>query len=293
MAVWEVLASLGETPAAVNEGRVFLGAYRLTDASKRLAAGESIRVAAPVGESGTLPLLFQDDDYVAVAKPAGIPTVPSLEGSRGSLLDIVARQLGLSDKALHVTSRLDRLVSGVVTLAKSPAAAQRILQAREAGTHARRYVALGMLAPGADALDGAWTFAIGRHRKSALLRAVNGPEAKPARSRVRFVAEAGSRVWLLALAPETGRTHQLRVHASHAGVPLLGDRDYGGAARLVLAGGRVVALARVALHCARVAVPRRGGVVSVGAPVAPEITSLWASLGGSPEAWDTAIECDL
>ena len=53
--------------------------------------------------------------------------MPSLEGSRGSLIDMVARQLGLSDKALHVTSRLDRLVSGVVTLAKSPAAAQRIL----------------------------------------------------------------------------------------------------------------------------------------------------------------------
>ena len=74
---------------------------------------------------------------------------------------------------------------------------------------------------------------------------------------------------LLAVEPQTGRTHQIRVHASHAGAPLLGDRDYGGAARVTLAGGRTVALARIALHAARVSVPDAHGQPLVAAAPRP------------------------
>ena len=57
----------------------------------------------------------------------------------------------------------------------------------------------------------------------------------------------------------TGRTHQIRVHASHAGAPLLGDRDYGGPTRLTLPGGRVLAPTRIALHAAKVRIARDDG----------------------------------
>ena len=59
---------------------------------------------------------------------------------------------------------------------------------------------------------------------------------------------------MLSVEPITGRTHQIRVHASHAGAPLLGDRDYGGPTRWTLKSGKSVTLDRIALHCARVTV---------------------------------------
>jgi 23S rRNA-/tRNA-specific pseudouridylate synthase len=97
---------------------------------------------------------------------------------------------------------------------------------------------------------------------------------------------------VLALAPVTGRTHQIRVHASNAGVPLVGDVAYGGAARLTLASGRVIAPGRVALHAARVVVPdERGEPMVFAAPVPTELVELWSSLGGEPAAWELSTSC--
>jgi 23S rRNA pseudouridine955/2504/2580 synthase/23S rRNA pseudouridine1911/1915/1917 synthase len=125
---------------------------------------------------------------------------------------------------------------------------------------------------------------------------VNGKEATDSRSLFRVVARAGG-ASLLALAPITGRTHQLRVHASHAGAPLLGDRVYGGPSRLTLPNGpeagRVIPLARIALHAARVVVPAERGELSAEAPIPEELRALWSALGGDAGAWDTALSCDL
>src|SRR4029079_6547508 len=143
-----------------------------------------------------------------------------------------------------------------------------------------RYVALSVAAPGQA--RGEWTVAIGRHHKPNL-RAVDGPDAKAARSRFSVVEVLPSGAAMLALAPETGRTHQLRLHASHAGAPLLGDKDYGGPALLVLANGRVISLARIALHCLRVTLPvRSGGKARVVAPVGGDLRAIWEALGGAP-----------
>ena len=112
-------------------------------------------------------------------------------------------------------------------------------------------------------------------------RAAFGPDAKASQTRWTVIARAGCFA-MLAVEPQTGRTHQIRVHASHAGAPLLGDRDYGGATRVTLPDGRVVALARIALHAARVTVPdARGGqgmticsrVLVTGSAGEPEPTS--------------------
>jgi 23S rRNA pseudouridine955/2504/2580 synthase/23S rRNA pseudouridine1911/1915/1917 synthase len=115
----------------------------------------------------------------------------------------------------------------------------------------------------------------------------------PALSRHATVAraDAGAQGWaLLALEPVTGRTHQLRVHAAHAGAPLLGDRVYGGPSRVTLASGSVVVFDRIALHAARVRVPRAdGSMLEVGAPVPPLLREWWQKGGGNDDAWDRAL----
>ena len=300
-----VLEKLGEDERAIAEGRVFVGKIRVVtrNAARPLRPGDEVRVSAPARleqRPTAITLLYEDADLVCASKPVGLPTVPALQGSEHSLLAHVAKTCGVDPSALVTTSRLDRDVSGVVTFAKTSAAAKRIAEAREQGLLARRYVALSLRAPTCGERRGVWDAAIGRQDKPLLRAIEHARDAKPACSRFAVVAEAGAMpiataIAMLALAPETGRTHQLRLHASHAGAPLLGDRDYGaGSARLVLPSGRVISLTRVALHCARVRVPRSSGeAMDVIAPIPADMASWWEALGGAPEAWDQALACDV
>jgi 23S rRNA pseudouridine955/2504/2580 synthase/23S rRNA pseudouridine1911/1915/1917 synthase len=176
-------------------------------------------------------------------------------------------------------------VSARRTTPLTPAGADRLKRARDEHAYVRRYVAIAARAP--EPREGAWDAPIGRARDPRH-RAVNGREAVPARTLYATVAEAGPYA-LLALAPITGRTHQLRLHASHARAPLLGDRVYGGSPSLTLPSGRVVPLGRIALHAARVTVPTQ----VIDAPIPAELRDLWLSLGGDPAAWDTAVSWPL
>jgi 23S rRNA pseudouridine955/2504/2580 synthase/23S rRNA pseudouridine1911/1915/1917 synthase len=184
-------------------------------------------------------------------------------------------------------------VSGVVFFSTHPDAAARLRRARDEGRYTRRYVGIAARSPATD--EGVWTAPIGR-AKDPRHRAVNGREATAARSLFRVVATAGNAA-MLALAPITGRTHQLRVHASHAGAPLLGDRVYGGPSRLTLPtgpqAGRVIPLTRIALHAARVRVPTAAGELVALAPIPEELRVRWSELGGDAGAWDTAVSCEL
>jgi 23S rRNA-/tRNA-specific pseudouridylate synthase len=87
---------------------------------------------------------------------------------------------------------------------------------------------------------------------------------------------------LLWLEPETGRTHQLRVHAAAAGLALLGDRHYGGAPRIVLPDGSVHGARRTMLHCARVSLPDPAGGEALRFETLPPVDfgQLWAAAGG-------------
>jgi RluA family pseudouridine synthase len=295
--VREVLALAGADADAVREGRVFLGRIRVRTGEERVKAGDEINVAprreAP-GTDETVTFLAREGDLVAVDKPAGIPTIPDHAGASHSLLARVADALGLDPTRVHPTSRLDRDVSGVVVFALSRAAGERLMQARAEGRYERRYVALAQKAPAPE--RGAWDAPIGRARDPKL-RMVSGRDAVPASTRYAVVAAARTGVAMLAVSPVTGRAHQIRVHASHAGAPLVGDRAYGGPTRVTLSGGRVLEPGRIALHAARVVVPRQGGrqtdPLVLSAPVPVELASLWSALGGEPAAWEVSLACDL
>jgi 23S rRNA pseudouridine1911/1915/1917 synthase len=276
---------------AVDEGRVFVGRRRTKRVEEVVRAGDVVEVAEERAAAGTVRILFHEADLAAVDKPAGMPTIPDHGGSAHALLAVTARLLGVRDESLHPTSRLDRGVSGVVVFALSKAAADRLARARTDGTYERRYVALASRAPAPE--QGTWSAPIGR-AGDPRLRMAGGRDPVPAETQYRVCSLAGLGVAMLAVGPKTGRTHQIRVHASHAGAPLVGDRDYGGPSRVTLPTGRVLEPRRVALHAARVVVPGDEGKPLVAeAPIPLELDALWSALGGDAAAWEVATSCRL
>lgn len=301
MLLSEALRALQADAAAIAEGRVFADGVRVQTTEQQIRAGARITLAAAretaprvarfrATETALAPVapvvLHQDGRLLVLAKPAGMPTIPDHGGVTGTLLAHAAALCGLPVERVHPTSRLDRDVSGVVTFALTAEARESLAAARAAGHYDRRYVALALRAP--NPAHGEWNAPIGR-ASDPRRRMVNGREATPASTRYRVIFE-NPRVALLALAPQTGRTHQLRVHCAHAAAPLLGDRAYGGTTRLTLGSGRSVALTRVALHAARVILPTMAPLL---AEIPPDLRALLADLGGPASAWDDALAASV
>ncbi len=274
-------------PYALSQGRVFLEEQSRTPrrlgpehASQWLRVGQVVRVAAstsgvPQRPAPALEILDQDSGLVVLNKPAGVATIPDQHGASRSLLGQLAVHLFVPIDCVHPTSRLDRDVSGVVVFALDASMRHALAEARNLGGYRRSYVALssGALSP-EQVREGAWEARIGRG-KTAVTRAVDGPGATHARSQFRHLAKAGAlHAWRLE--PQTGRTHQLRVHAAHAGFPLIGDAQYGGLQRLAQPDGRVRAPGRVMLHAHRVCALGRIWV----APLPAMFQLLWSEDGG-------------
>jgi 23S rRNA-/tRNA-specific pseudouridylate synthase len=242
-------------------------------------------------------VVHADEDLLIIDKPSGLPTT-SPDGQ--NCLASWARAHDASAPRMHPSSRLDAEVTGLVTFARSSRAISQLTAARAEGRYQRFYVGLAQQPP--EPLEGDWRFPIGRDprdpRKRVALaagesvRAGKGKAAREPRgacvadsawSRYRTVA-SGSRFALLSLRPETGRTHQLRVHASRGGSPLWGDKHYGGPVRAVLEDGRVIAARRVMLHCAQLILPGIAApeplVVRAGVP--EDMRGFFAALGGDP-----------
>jgi 23S rRNA pseudouridine1911/1915/1917 synthase len=234
--------------------------------------------------SGATPevvVLHRDDWFLVLCKPSGLPTTSP---SDGHSLVRLAHELDPGAPRLHPSSRLDAEVTGVVVFARTTQAIEHLLAARASGSYSRGYLALTAAAP--TPRSGEWRAAIAVDprdpRKRSAVRE-DAADARVAHTLYRTLAEGPKRAALW-LEPQTGRTHQLRVHAAHAGTPLLGDRHYGGAARVVLEDGSVVALRRTMLHCARVSVPVPGGGHALRFEAAPplDLLAAWSALGGAP-----------
>lgn len=286
----EALGVLGVPEVAVAEGRVFVDARRAGAVGAVVSVGQVVTVSARSAEPAQVAIVHHDRDLLVVDKPAGTPTIPDSSGARHALSALASRAVGLPESALHPTSRLDREVSGLVTFAITRQGRERLEAARAQGTYLRRYVALAQGAPPPGGPTGGRVDApIGRAADPRHRRV--DAAGKPSSSRYRVIAEAGG-VSLLAFAPETGRTHQLRVHAASLGAPLLGDRTYGGPVRLSLPTGKVLGLSRIYLHCACVKLPAAQGPRSLSCPVPQELEAAWAALGGDPSAWALATSWD-
>ena len=213
-------------------------------------------------------ILFESADYVIVNKPCGIATEPD-KSRAASLRDLVAANRKV---APHAVSRLDLGVSGAVLFAMSDRGKREAASLQQAGAHHRRYVA--MVAAPISASSPAL--------KSDI-------EQRSASTRLLFAATAERGVTILGLAPETGRKHQLRIHCSRAGAPILGDPKYGGLRHVTSASGAVHALPRLFLHSYALgfAAELIGDRLPtwIVAPIPEPFRSLWASSGGPESTW--------
>jgi 23S rRNA-/tRNA-specific pseudouridylate synthase len=218
-------------------------------------------------------ILAIDDDFLVVDKPAGVATEPDRSG-RSSLRDAVASWLASTRPdalAPHALSRLDVPVSGAVTFAISRRGNALAPQLKERGGLVRRYVALC-----AGAIDdrGRWDAPVDGKRATSRFRSL-----------ARTVLPRGV-VTLALLEPETGRTHQLRIHTSCAQIPILGDGRYGGAGSLTATGGRVVRIERLMLHAAAVRIESAKPLEGY-ATIPEPMRETWRKLGGDEAAWET------
>lgn len=205
--------------------------------------------------SGTgLRVLWEDEDILIIDKPADMAVHGRSERGEPTVGSAVAAYLGTA-VPFHPVNRLDRGTTGVMCAAKTGYMHERLRRLLHTEGLRREYLAitLGVPEPAAGVID----LPIGRRGEEK--RFCVRPDGAPSLTRYETLASAGG-LALLRLAPETGRTHQIRVHLSAIGCPILGDRLYGRASEEI---------ARPALHSARLTLrhPLTGETVSAAAPI--------------------------
>ncbi len=183
-------------------------------------------------EDGPLTILYEDECLIAVDKPQGVIVHPTFSRQTGTLANLLLGHYRRTGQAcaVHVLTRLDRDTMGVVIFAKNAWAHWLLMEELDAGRVEKVYEALTLGGPAAD--EGEIDLPIAKRPNPSLLRYVD-PGGKPARTRYRVLERGlpgppgGPALCRLELRPLTGRTHQLRVHCSYLGFPILGDPQYG------------------------------------------------------------------
>ncbi|SDD56772.1 tRNA pseudouridine32 synthase / 23S rRNA pseudouridine746 synthase [Sphingomonas sp. YR710] len=206
-------------------------------------------------------ILFIDGEAIVVDKPAGLPVDPPRDGSMSVANQLQSLAFGFK-RWPHPVHRLDRDTSGCLLLARHPKAHGRFTQAFEAGSVGKIYLAVLDGVP--DAESGLVDMALSKtSTRETGWRMVADPKGKAARSAWRVLQTVDGRA-LVEFRPETGRTHQIRVHAaSGIGVPIIGDPVYGKGDRPML------------LHAASLTVPRDNKPpIEARAPLPPTFAAL-------------------
>ncbi len=275
-----------------------------TKASARLRLNDRISIRVPVvrdsalaPEALPLDILYEDADCIVVNKAPGMVVHPAAGQSQGTLVNALLHYCPSLDgiggvRRPGIVHRLDKDTSGVMIVAKNMAAFHQVAGQFRNRSVKKEYLGLvwGLVQPDAGIINRP----IGRHRsdrkRMSSLHAV--PHTREAvtewQVEKRFVVELTEKffgeITLLRLRPQTGRTHQLRVHLADAGYPLVGDRVYGHRGRWKAKGAPanlvVERFPRQALHAERLtvelgAIPRRREFV---APLASDFADLLLKL---------------
>ncbi|HJR59402.1 MAG TPA: RluA family pseudouridine synthase [Vicinamibacterales bacterium] len=234
--------------------------------------------AAPEPEELPLRIIFQDADVVVLDKPAGMVVHPAAGHRGGTLVNALLHHIkdlsGVGGELRPgIVHRLDRGTSGVMVVAKHDRAHQELSRQFSDREVEKEYVALvwGVVQAGRR-IDAA----IGRDPAQRQKMSTRARRARSAVTRITF-AHHFDGVSLLKVAIATGRTHQIRVHLSAIGHPIVGDATYGGVHRRVARPLRaVMRLERPFLHAARLGFthPADGRRVEFESPLPPDLQSV-------------------
>jgi len=280
---------LEDARAAIERGGATIGGKRVTDPARALRTKEAVdlhlleRGEPPAAKALELKrLLHLDAHLIAIDKPAGVLAQEGLAG--GPDLPTLATALLAKRKekgpALLV-HRLDRGTTGVTLLARTVAAQTAMLASFRDAKVRKEYVCLCKGAPKGDAF--VVDLALGADENAAGQRRPD-PLGQHARTRFRVLRRFGDAT-LLAAFPETGRTHQIRVHLAEQGLPLLGDVRYGGPRELTRADGSRFDFARPMLHARALSMAHpAGGRLEVEAPEPADLQEALAFLAAGVDA---------
>jgi 23S rRNA pseudouridine1911/1915/1917 synthase len=278
--------SRAQAAALVADGAVTVGDEVATVRSVKLAEGDAVVIdAAAVGEdtalaadpSVPLDVVYEDADVIVVDKPADLVVHPGAGNDTGTLAQgLLARypevaSVGQPDRP-GIVHRLDRGTSGLLVVARSPAAYEGLVEALSTHAVEREYATLVWGHP--EATSGLVDAPIGRSAREPTRMAVSnrGREARTRYEVVRTFDEPAP-VALLTCRLETGRTHQIRVHLQAIGHPVVGDSRYDG-------WREAIPLPRPFLHAARLAFahPVTGEPLAFTAPLTSDLEAVLATL---------------
>lgn len=295
------LPTRSRVAALVREGHVAVdGVTR--KASFLVPEGAVVDVVLPPPEPSDvepedleIEVLHEDDALIAINKPAGMASHPAPGTRRGTLVAALLHRWRFAGEwpdpqRPGIVHRLDKDTTGVIVVAKTPAAMHALARQFARRSVHKRYEAIvvGVPRPPSGAID----LPIGRDPVCRKRMQARVGQARAARTtyqvREAFGGNAAVAAWL-DLVPETGRTHQIRVHLASIGHPVVGDRLYGSgraparvddaAARAALEG-----FPRQALHAAalRLRHPADGREIEFEAPLPADMRALVAELRATP-----------
>jgi len=226
----------------ISDGAVTLRGEKIGDGNRRVKPGEVYDVAippaapaAPRGENIPLTVVYEDKDLIVIEKPPGLVVHPAAGNPDGTLVNALIAHCGKELQGIGgvarpgIVHRLDKDTSGLLVAAKNERAMTSLAKQFAAHAIERAYHAVVWGSPrlGEGRIEGQ----IGRSPFDRKRMAVLRGQGKEARTRYRVIERFGDPdrpfASLIECRLETGRTHQIRVHLTHLGHPLIGDPQYG------------------------------------------------------------------
>lgn len=269
----------------IDEGAVHVTRVKVTKANVVLREGDVIQVVlpevqtpAPAAQDIPLDILHDDDDVVVVNKPAGMVVHPAAGNPDGTLVNALLHHVkdlsGIGGEARPgIVHRLDKGTSGVMVVAKHDAAHRELSRQFHDREVEKEYVALVWgLVQQRKRIDAS----IGRDPKNRQKMSTRATRSREASTRVTWARDLKG-LTLVRVTIATGRTHQIRVHLSAIGHPVVGDALYGGVHRRVPGQFRAVQrLTRPFLHAERLtfAHPRTGERLTFTAPLPADLEAV-------------------
>ena len=276
--------------ALVDEGRVRVDGIA-RKRSHRVEPGETISIEIPAQpppgvepEEIALEILYEDDDLAIVNKPAGMVVHPGAGLHRGTMVAALLNRFGGEGLSAvggplrpGIVHRLDKETSGVLVIARTDAAHKKLVEEFRDRRIEKTYIAL--LHGNVKGESGKIELPVARDLRRRSRMTTRRREGRDARTDWRVLLRVGG-MTLVQAGLHTGRTHQIRVHFSAVGCPVVGDMLYGAPREERVGKETLEPLGRNFLHAARIGFdhPMTGKRIDVRAPLPRELTSYFVRL---------------